>query len=95
MFLGVPFNIVSYSLLLSLIAKETGLQVGEFVHTLGDAHIYRNHFAQVQQLLKREPYESPQLWLNPEKTRLADYEMQDIKLQHYQHHGPIKAPVAV
>jgi thymidylate synthase len=95
MFLGVPFNIASYSLLLSLIAKETGLAVGEFVHTLGDAHIYRNHFKQVQELLSRQPYDSPTLWLNPAKKTLADYEMADIKVLDYRHHGTIKAAVAV
>ncbi len=95
MFLGVPFNIASYALLLSMIARETGLEVGEFVHTLGDAHIYRNHFNQVKELLSRQPYDSPKLWLNPEKKRIEDFEMQDIKVINYQHHGTIKAPVAV
>ena len=95
MFLGVPFNIASYSLLLNLIARETGLQVGEFIHTLGDAHIYRNHFKQVEELLSRKPYDSPQLWLNPEKKNIEDFEMKDIKVVDYQHHGTIKAPVAV
>ena len=95
MFLGVPFNIASYSLLLNLIARETGLQVGEFIHTLGDAHIYRNHFKQVEELLSRKPYDSPQLWLNPEKKKIEDFEMKDIKVVDYQHHGTIKAPVAV
>jgi len=95
MFLGVPFNIVSYSLLLHMIARETDLQVGEFVHTLGDAHIYDNHFDQVKELLSRKPYDSPQLWLNPDKKHIDDFEMRDIKLIDYKHHGTIKAPVAV
>ena len=95
MFLGVPFNIASYSLLLNMIARETGLKVGEFVHTLGDAHIYRNHFSQVKELLSRTPYDSPELWLNPEKKHIEDFEMKDIKVLNYQHHGTIKAPVAV
>ena len=95
MFLGVPFNIVSYSLLLHMIARETDLQVGEFVHTLGDAHIYNNHFEQVKELLSRKPYDSPQLWLNPDKKHIDDFEMRDIKLIGYKHHGTIKAPVAV
>lgn len=95
MFLGVPFNIVSYSLLLHMIARETDLQVGEFVHTLGDAHIYDNHFDQVKELLSRKPYDSPQLWLNPDKKHIDDFEMRDIKLIGYKHHGTIKAPVAV
>lgn len=95
MFLGVPFNIASYSLLLSLIARETGLEVGEFVHTIGDAHIYKNHLAQVEEQLKREPFDAPTLWLNPEKKKVADFEMADIKLVNYQHGSTIKAPVAV
>lgn len=95
MFLGVPFNIASYSLLLSLIARETGLEVGEFVHTIGDAHIYKNHFAQVEEQLKRTPFDAPTLWLNTEKKKVADFEMADIKLVNYQHGSTIKAPVAV
>lgn len=95
MFLGVPFNIASYSLLVNLIARETGLEPGEFIHTLGDAHIYKNHFNQVKELLTREPYNAPQLWLNPDKKKIADFEMKDIKVKNYQHHGTIKAPVAV
>ena len=95
MFLDVPFNIASYALLLNMIARETGLQVGEFIHTLGDAHIYSNHFSQVKEMLSRKPYASPRLWLNPEKKHIEDFDMQDIKLVDYKHHGTIKAPVAV
>ena len=95
MFLVVLFNIASYSLLLHLIARETGLEVGEFVHTLGDAHIYDNHFDQVKELLANKPYDSPQLWLNPDKKNIMDFEMEDIKLIGYHHHQTIKAPVAV
>ena len=95
MFLGVPFNITSYALLVHLIARETGLEVGEFIHTLGDAHIYRNHFEQVQELLTRNPYDAPNLWLNPAKNKIMDFEMTDIKLVDYKHHSAIKAPVAV
>ena len=95
MFLGVPFNIASYSLLLSLIAWQTNLEVGEFVHTIGDAHIYRNHFKQVEELLTRKPYDSPTLWLNPDKKKIDEFEMDDIKVLDYKHHGTIKAPVAV
>lgn len=95
MFLGVPFNIASYSLLLSLIARETGLEVGEFVHTLGDAHIYKNHFDQVKKQLAAPVYDAPKLWLNPDKTKVSEFEMSDIKLEGYQHAPAIKAPVAV
>ena len=95
MFLGVPFNIASYSLLVNLIAQETGLKPGEFIHTLGAAHIYRNHFDQVKELLTRKPYASPKLWLNPDKKKIEDFGMSDIKLVDYKHHGTIKAPVAV
>ena len=95
MVLGVPFNIASYSLLLSLVAQVTHLQPGEFVHTLGDAHIYKNHFSQVEEQLKREPYPLPQLWINPALKDLDHLTMDDIKLLHYQHHAPIKAPMAV
>lgn len=95
MFLGVPFNIASYALLVNLIARETGLKPGEFIHTLGDAHIYKNHFTQVKELLSRSAYDAPMLWLNPDKKLVQDFEMKDIKLINYRHHGTIKAPVAV
>ena len=95
MFLGVPFNIASYSLLLSLVARQTGFEVGEFVHTLGDAHIYKNHFDQVEKQLARDPFDSPKLWLNSAKKNISDFEMEDIKVLDYKHHGVIKAPVAV
>jgi len=95
MFLGVPFNIASYSLLLHMVAQVTDLKPGEFIHTLGDAHIYLNHFDQVKEQLKRQPYPLPKLWLNPKIKNIDDLEMEDIKLLDYKHHPPIKAPMAV
>ena len=95
MFLGVPFNIASYSLLLAMVAQVTELKPGEFVHTLGDAHVYLNHFEQVKEQIGREPYPLPTLWLNPAITRLEDFTMDDIKLENYQSHASIKAPMAV
>lgn len=95
MFLGVPFNIASYSLLLNMIAKVTGLEVGEFVHILGDVHIYHNHFDQVKTQLEREPLPLCKLWLNPDVQDIDDFTMDDIKLINYKHHESIKAKMAV
>ena len=95
MFLGVPFNIASYSLLLHMVAQVTGLKAGEFIHTLGDAHIYQNHFEQVSEQLTREPFPLPSLWLNPEIKNIDDFKMDDIRIDNYQSHPAIKAPMAV
>ena len=95
MFLGVPFNIASYSLLTAMIAQVCGLGLGEFVHVLGDAHIYSNHVEQVKEQLAREPLPAPTLWLNPEIKDITKFTMADIRLDGYQSHNSIKADMAV
>lgn len=95
MFLGVPFNIASYSLLLEMIAQITGYQAGEFIHVIGDAHIYQNHFKQVKKQLSRTPYSLPKVKLNKKIKSIDDFTMQDIKLINYKHHPSIKAKMAV
>ena len=95
MFLGVPFNIASYSLLTHMIAQVCDLQVGECVHVLGDAHIYLDHIEQVNEQLKREPLPAPRLWLNPEITDITKFTMADIRLENYQSQEAIKAKMAV
>ena len=95
MFLGVPFNIASYALLTMMLAQVCGLKLGEYVHVLGDAHIYHNHFAQVREQLAREPYPLPQMHLNPEVKNIEDFKFEDFTLEGYQCHPTIKAQVAV
>lgn len=94
-FLGVPFNIASYALLTMMMARATGLEAGEFVHTFGDAHLYSNHFEQAQLQLTREPYPLPKMLLNPDKTDLFGWAYEDFTIENYQAHPHIKAPVAV
>lgn len=94
-FLGVPFNIASYALLTLMMAQVTSLAPGEFVHTLGDAHLYTNHLEQAQTQLAREPYPLPAMRLNPEVESLFDFAYEDFVLVGYQAHAHIKAPVAV
>jgi len=94
-FLGVPFNIASYALLTLMIAQVTDLKPGEFIHTLGDAHLYLNHLEQVQIQLARDPRPLPSMRLNPEKTSLFDFDFDDFELLNYDPHPSIKAPVAV
>ncbi|OGK35346.1 thymidylate synthase [Candidatus Roizmanbacteria bacterium RIFCSPLOWO2_01_FULL_38_12] len=95
MFLGVPFNIASYSLLTLMIAQITDLKPGEFVHTFGDAHIYKNHLNQVKEQLSRLPLALPTLKLNPKIKDINDYKYGDFKLENYKAHPSIKAPIAV
>ena len=95
MFLGVPFNIASYALLTMMIAQVCGLKLGDFVHVLGDTHIYHNHFEQVKEQLKRVPLALPQMKINPDIKDINDFKFEDFELQNYQSYPPIKATVAV
>lgn len=94
-FLGVPFNIASYALLLQMMAQVTGLQTGDFVHTLGDAHIYSNHLEQVKLQLTREPRKLPRMLLNPEVNSIFDFKFEDFELVGYDPHPHIKGEVSI
>ena len=94
-FLGVPFNIASYALLLLMVAQVTGLEPGEYIHTLGDAHIYSNHFEQVNEQLQRTPRHLPRMVLNPDVKSIFDFRYDDFKLEDYDPYPPIKGVVAV
>ena len=94
-FIGVPFNIASYALLTTMVAQVTNLEPGEFVHTLGDAHLYLNHLEQADTQLEREPYPLPGMELNPDVGSILDFTYEDFRLMGYEHHPAIRAPIAV
>ncbi len=94
-FLGVPFNIASYALLLMMMAQITGLEVGDFVHTFGDAHLYINHLEQTDLQLSRDVFDLPTMKINPDVKSIFDFTIDDFQLENYQFHPHIKAPVAI
>ena len=94
-FLGVPFNIASYALLTMMVAQVTGLKVGDFVHTLGDAHLYSNHFEQAREQLRRTPKLLPTMWINPDIDDLFAFRFEDFRLENYTADATIRAPIAV
>jgi thymidylate synthase len=95
LFLGVPFNIASYALLTHLVAQVSGVEVGEFIHTFGDVHIYTNHLEQVEEQLRRQPYPLPRLRIDPSVRSLGNIERRHIALLDYRHHPTLQGEVAV
>ena len=95
LFLGVPFNIASYALLTMMLAQVTGYKPGEFVHVFGDVHIYENHFKQCREQLKRKPYKFPTLKLNPAIKTIDGFKFEDITIENYKYHPPIKGDITV
>jgi thymidylate synthase len=94
-FLGVPFNIASYALLTMMVAQVSGLKPGEFIHTLGDAHLYSNHSEQAREQLSRSPRPLPTMWINPGVKDLFGFRYEDFRLENYSADASIKAPIAV
>ncbi len=94
-FLGVPFNIASYALLTMMLAQVTGLEAGDFVHTFGDTHLYRNHLDQARLQLTRKPHPLPKMCLNPDVTSIFEFTYDDFRLENYQYHPHIKAPISI
>ena len=94
LFLGVPFNIASYAMLLLMVAQATGLEPGEFVHTFGDVHIYSNHFDQIKEQIAREPFPFPNLKINSDIKNIDDFKFEDFELENYESHPPLKGEIA-